>query len=614
MVIRLRRSRRRERQQLRWSRWRRPLLVVGIVMLVVVQGLNGGRPDLASAVPLLLSPTCCCRSVLAVAVLRYRLYDVDVIINRAVVARRGRGVRRRRLHRRSSSRSAARSTAQPAASGSPCSRPPLVALAFQPLRRRVVRLADRLAYGAARRALRRALGLQPPARRAAPPRPRCSRPSPRRPAARSRPPRRDRGLDVDPAGRRPRRGRLGRRAARTAADGRTTSPCADGGRSARVRSRSAVPGRGRCAPPTSGCCRRSPTRRRWRSATPRWRPSSPRTSPSSTGTTDELAESRRRLIEAERRRAAPDLERRSPATSCRTWSRCPATLEAGAGRPSRPRRIDALVDETNAALEALRELTRGVFPTLLARAGLEPALPRTCSAGSRAAAVDPAGGPPVAARAGARPGRGGRLLLLRARRTRHVRRDRPWSSRSSGPPWCCEIEQAVGAPGGGAAASLDRVEARRRVTVDRGRRGRPRDASVPAGSGRASVRPARSACPGRWQSRSGPERAPSATYAAAPHPARSNSSSSYVESSTTTGPPAPADVIRRVASMPSMPGRLTSISTRSGRSSRDGGERLLAGRAGRPRRSRRSPRPRPPSRGGTAPGRRRPGRAPRSPM
>jgi hypothetical protein len=36
-----------------------------------------------------------------------------------------------------------------------------------------------------------------------------------------------------------------------------------------------------------------------------------------------------------------------------------------------------LVDATNRALESLRDLTRGVFPTQLARAGLEPAL-RSC--------------------------------------------------------------------------------------------------------------------------------------------------------------------------------------------------------------------------------------------
>ena len=39
--------------------------------------------------------------------------------------------------------------------------------------------------------------------------------------------------------------------------------------------------------------------------------------------------------------------------------------------------LDELVDLTNAALESLRDLTRGVFPTQLTRTGLEPAL-RSC--------------------------------------------------------------------------------------------------------------------------------------------------------------------------------------------------------------------------------------------
>ena len=45
-------------------------------------------------------------------------------------------------------------------------------------------------------------------------------------------------------------------------------------------------------------------------------------------------------------------------------------LAAGSGDPG----LGALLDDTNTALESLRELTRGVFPTQLARAGLAPAL------------------------------------------------------------------------------------------------------------------------------------------------------------------------------------------------------------------------------------------------
>ena len=43
--------------------------------------------------------------------------------------------------------------------------------------------------------------------------------------------------------------------------------------------------------------------------------------------------------------------------------------------PARATRASsALVDSTNTALESLRDLTRGVFPTQLARSGIEPAL------------------------------------------------------------------------------------------------------------------------------------------------------------------------------------------------------------------------------------------------
>ena len=46
-----------------------------------------------------------------------------------------------------------------------------------------------------------------------------------------------------------------------------------------------------------------------------------------------------------------------------------AAVEDGA-----PNGLEALVADTNSALEELRELTRGVFPTQLARTGIEPAV------------------------------------------------------------------------------------------------------------------------------------------------------------------------------------------------------------------------------------------------
>ena len=93
-------------------------------------------------------------------------------------------------------------------------------------------------------------------------------------------------------------------------------------------------------------------------------------------TTRELARSRARILEADdaaRRTLEAAIEREvmphlvalpEGLTRCRT--------AVADGRPVNG--IDLLVTSTNTALESLRELTRGVFPTQLAKAGLEPAL------------------------------------------------------------------------------------------------------------------------------------------------------------------------------------------------------------------------------------------------
>ena len=141
LVLRLRRSVGEQRQQLRLIALSAALAVVGVVCLLVVQGLNGGEQTWLAGVPLFLAffliPV-----LFAVAVLRHRLYELDVIINRTavlaaatvfaavgyttlvvVVGRQAQGFWFSLLV-----------TA-------------FVAVAFQPLRRHVVRLANRLAYG-----------------------------------------------------------------------------------------------------------------------------------------------------------------------------------------------------------------------------------------------------------------------------------------------------------------------------------------------------------------------------------------------------------------------------------------------------------------------------------
>jgi signal transduction histidine kinase len=146
MVVRLRRSEGDARQQLRWIALAAGAVGAGLVALFVGEAITRGEQTWATAVPLQVSffllPIC-----LAVAVLRYRLYDVDLIINRAVVLGVGTlfvacgyvvlvvGVGEMLGARAEGFWPSVVATA-------------VVAMAFQPLRSRVVRLADRLAYGA----------------------------------------------------------------------------------------------------------------------------------------------------------------------------------------------------------------------------------------------------------------------------------------------------------------------------------------------------------------------------------------------------------------------------------------------------------------------------------
>ena len=145
MVLRLRRATGETRQQLRWVAASAIFIAVGLTVLIVVQGMNGGEQTWLSAVPLqisfLLLPVC-----LAVAVLRYRLYDVELIINRAIVL----GLATLFV----AAGYIALVVGVGAMLGGQVEKfwpsviaTAVVALAFQPLRSSVVRFADRLAYG-----------------------------------------------------------------------------------------------------------------------------------------------------------------------------------------------------------------------------------------------------------------------------------------------------------------------------------------------------------------------------------------------------------------------------------------------------------------------------------
>ena len=147
LVVRLRRSRDDVRRQLLWIAAAAALLAVGVAVILAVPRVTGVEGTWLAALPLRVAqvavPLC-----VAVAVLRHRLLEIDVIVNRAVVL--------------------ALATLLVAAGyvvvvvtvglavdgGTSGFWPSLlatavVALAFQPLRSRVVRVADRMAFGTA---------------------------------------------------------------------------------------------------------------------------------------------------------------------------------------------------------------------------------------------------------------------------------------------------------------------------------------------------------------------------------------------------------------------------------------------------------------------------------
>jgi len=146
LAVRLRRSTGQQRQQLRWIMASAMLLAVGAVLLAALQATVGPAQPWYAILPLYLGyasvPVCT-----GIAILRYRLYDIDVIISRAfmlavlatfvtvgyvaVVVAIG-AVLGTRVYGQFWPSLAALV---------------LVALAFQPLRQRVLKVADRLVYG-----------------------------------------------------------------------------------------------------------------------------------------------------------------------------------------------------------------------------------------------------------------------------------------------------------------------------------------------------------------------------------------------------------------------------------------------------------------------------------
>jgi signal transduction histidine kinase len=147
IALRLRRARDDVRRQLLWIASSAGFLAFGVVVVLVVPAVQGEDGTWLAALPLRLAqlavPLC-----VAVAVLRHRLLQIDLIINRALVLALATGL------------VAAGYVLAVVVIGLAVGvgtggfwpsllATALVALAFQPLRRRVVRLADRLAFGAA---------------------------------------------------------------------------------------------------------------------------------------------------------------------------------------------------------------------------------------------------------------------------------------------------------------------------------------------------------------------------------------------------------------------------------------------------------------------------------
>ena len=145
LVVRLRRAEGEVRRQLLWIATSAGMLACSLLFLLVGSEVDADGQTLVTATPLFLSfaltPVC-----VAIAVLRHRLVDIDLIVNRALLVVLATGAV-------AVAYVLAVVTLGPWVGGREglpaLLTTALVALAFQPLRRSVVRLADRWAYGAA---------------------------------------------------------------------------------------------------------------------------------------------------------------------------------------------------------------------------------------------------------------------------------------------------------------------------------------------------------------------------------------------------------------------------------------------------------------------------------
>jgi MFS family permease len=367
LVRRLRHAEGEERLQLRWIAASATFMAAVMVLLLTVAVITPLDESPPLVLPLLLFLAYASLPVFTgVAVLRHRLYDVDLIVNRAVLLTLATGF------------AAAGYVALVVLIGGRSDRfwpsllaTVLVALAFQPLRTWVVRLADRAAYGTravpyeALSDLTRVLGEAPD--------PTTLLPALAEGAGRAVSAEQVVVRFTIPGG--PvREARWRARLTGDAGDpeARTTVPVGDDG----LCTMEVTPARGRSLRDHE----RDLLARLAEQAVLAFRNAG--LSAELAGRVAEadrqgaeLARSRRRLIDAR------DEERARLSTVVREdvvahLVSLPAQLRALAEDETSPRAdaLAGLVDASVVSLEALREMTRGVYPTQLARAGLGPAL------------------------------------------------------------------------------------------------------------------------------------------------------------------------------------------------------------------------------------------------
>ncbi|MEU4293748.1 hypothetical protein AB0E63_36480 [Kribbella sp. NPDC026596] len=367
IILRLRRSQGVLRQQLRLIALSAVFVALSFVYLIVAQLLNGGRQTWISSLPLFAS-FFCLPLLFATAVLRYRLFDLDLIINRAVVLALGTifaGVGYVGLVL------AVAALLNTRTSGFWLSllATVLVAIAFQPLRQRVVRFANRLAYGA--RALPYEALSEFSRRLTEPPSPDALLPAVAEAAGRAVSAESSTaalqvpglvGISVawpTPGNGSPEYQVPVRQDGDTLGSIGVTMPKGHGLRAADERLLHDL------ADQTALAFRNAAMETELAGHVA-----------ALDHTTEALAESRRRIIAADdaARRRLESAISRDVLSHLQPMAERLSRLSVVRSGSTAADELEQLVDETNAALDSLRELTRGLFPTQLGRAGLARAL------------------------------------------------------------------------------------------------------------------------------------------------------------------------------------------------------------------------------------------------